>query len=128
MLLSVRQCAEPMTQIRILKVKVTLQGHMIYPSICVRSITPKPFERFSLNFTQIFVFVRGCAEHITQLPRLNVTGQGQKIYLLILCPLHFSLALQAIFIKLYPNVPLSVIMCRTYDSAMQTQGQGHTFR
>ena len=32
-----------------------------------------------------------------------------------------------IFIKLHPNVPLSEMVCRTYDSAAQTQGQGHRF-
>ena len=40
MFLSVQQCAEPMTLLRRLKVKVTLQGHVIYPSIFVCSISP----------------------------------------------------------------------------------------
>ena len=55
MFLSARRCAETMTQLRRLKVKVPHQGHVIYPSICVRSISPEPFERFSLNFTQMFL-------------------------------------------------------------------------
>ena len=53
---SVRQCVESMTQLHRLKVKVTLQGHGNYPSICVCSISPESFERFSLNFTQMFHF------------------------------------------------------------------------
>ena len=72
-----------MTQLSRVKVKVTLQGHVIYLSIRVCSIYPKPFDRFSLNFTQMFLLVRQCAEHMTQLPRLNVkaTGQGHGLIL-----------------------------------------------
>ena len=35
------------------------QGHAIYPSIHVCYISPEPFERFSINFTQIFQ-LKGC--------------------------------------------------------------------
>ena len=80
MFLSVRLCAESMTPLSRLKVKVTLQGHVIYLSIPVCSISTEPFERFSLNITQMFPSVRPCAEHMAQLPRLKVTGQGQVIY------------------------------------------------
>ena len=76
MFLSVIRCTEFMTRLHRLKVKVTLQGHGIYSSIRVRSIFPESFERFSLIFTQMFLSVRRCAEHMTQLPRLKVTGQG----------------------------------------------------
>ena len=55
MFLSVSQCAEPMTQLPKLKVKVTVQG---YPFICVCSISPEPFERFALNFGQMLISVR----------------------------------------------------------------------
>ena len=79
MFLSVRQCAEFMTRVHILKVNVTLQGHVIYPSIRLCYIYPKYFERFSLNFTQMFLSVRQCAEQMTKLPRVKVTGQGQGI-------------------------------------------------
>ena len=61
-----------MTQVP--RLEVIGQGHVIYPSICVRSISPESFERFSLKFTQIFLSVRRCAEHMTQLPRLKVKG------------------------------------------------------
>ena len=54
MFLSMRKCAELMTKLPRLKAKVTGQGHVIYPLICVRSISPESSERFSLNFTQMF--------------------------------------------------------------------------
>ena len=91
-------------------------------------ISPEPFDWFSWYFTHMFLLVRLCAEHMTQLPRLKVTGQGQMIYSWISCPSHISWTIEAIFIKLHPNIPLIEIMCRTYDSATQTQGQGHNLR
>ena len=82
MFLSVRQCAEHITQLPRLNVKVTGQGHVIYSSIRVRSISPESFEQFSFNFTQMFLSVRRCAEHITKLPRfkVKVIEQAQWIY------------------------------------------------
>ena len=80
MFFSVRPYAESMTGLRRLKVKVTLQGHVIYPSICVRSISPEPFERFEFNFTQMFFSVRRCAEPMTKLCILKVTVQGHGFY------------------------------------------------
>ena len=79
---SVRRCAKPITWLGRLKVKVTLQGHGLYPLICVHSISPEPFEQFSLIFTQMFLSVRRCAEPMTQLCRLKavVTLQGHGIY------------------------------------------------
>ena len=69
-----RRCAEHITQLPRLKVKVTGQGHVIYPSIRVRFISPESFERFLLNFTQMFLSVRRCSGLITQLSRLKVKG------------------------------------------------------
>ena len=83
MSLSVRRCAEPMNRECRLKVKVSFQGHGIYPlQFPVRSIFPEPLGRFSLNFTQMFLSARWCAEHMTQLWSLevNVTVQGHGIY------------------------------------------------
>ena len=80
MFLFLRLCAETMTQLRRLGVKVTLPGHPIYPRIsCLLNISGT-FEWFSLNFTQNVCFF------------------------------------------------LSETMCKTYDSTMQTQCQGHTTR
>ena len=124
MFVSVRQCAEPMIGYTDSGSHFNVMWFTL--QICVCSISPESFGGFSLNFTQMFRSVRRWAEHITQLPRLKVTGQG--IYPWILCPLHISWILKAIFSKRHPNVPLSETMCRTYDLATQTQGQGHTTR
>ena len=80
--LSVRQRVEHMTLLRRIKVKVTLQGHVIYPPVCVHSISPDPFERFSFHFTQKFLSVRQNAEPVTLLRRLKVKVklQGRGIY------------------------------------------------
>ena len=75
-------------------------------------ISPESFEQFSVNFTQMLLSVLWWAEHLTQLSRLNVTGQGQGIYPWISCPLHISWTLLAIFIKLHPNAPLSETKCK----------------
>ena len=58
----------------------------------VRSISPEPFENFSLNFTQMFLSVSKSAEPMAQLPRLKVkiTFQSHVIYPLISCPLLIS--------------------------------------
>ena len=62
------------------RLKVTGQGHVVYPSIRVCSISPESLERFSLNFSQMLLSVRGCAEHMPQLPRLKVMVTGQGTY------------------------------------------------
>ena len=74
MFLSVRQCAEFMTLLHRLKVRVTLQGHGIYPSIRVHSISPEPFGHLTSPVSR-------CAE-IIRLRRLKVkvTLQGHVIY------------------------------------------------
>ena len=56
------RCAEPMTRLCKLKVKVTHQGQVIYHSVCVCFISPEPFEQFSLNFTEMFLSERWCAD------------------------------------------------------------------
>ena len=59
---------------------------------CVHCIYPKSFERFSLNFTQMFLSVWCCVETLTQLCRhkIKVTLQCHGIYPSILCPLYIS--------------------------------------
>ena len=74
MFLLVRQYAELIFQLHMLKVKVTLHGHVIYLSFQFSSIFPEPFKQFSLNFTQMFISVRRCADSITHLHRLQVLG------------------------------------------------------
>ena len=115
-----------MNRLHRLKVKVTIQGHVIYPSICVRSISPKQFELVLLYFIQMFLLVRQCVELMTQLQRLkvNVTVQGHRLYPWMLCPLHISWTLWKIFIKFWSNAYLIKTVCRAFDSTTQAMGQG----
>ena len=44
------------------------------PKFCIRSISPEPFEKFSLNFGQMFISVRRCAE--TNESVMQTQGKG----------------------------------------------------
>ena len=119
-----------MTLLDRLKVKVTIQGHSIYPSICVHSISPKLFERVSFNFIQMFLLVRQCAEHMTppNWLKVKITGQGQGSILEFGV---YSISPEPrgqFFMKLHLTVPLSEMMYRILELATKTQGQGHTSR
>ena len=74
MFTSVRRCAEPMTQLRRLKVRVTVQ-------LRVCSISPQTLEGLSLHFDKMFSSVRGFAKHIVQSCKLTakVTVEGSGI-------------------------------------------------
>ena len=63
-----------MTQLRTAKVKLTLKLKVMEFTLqfCVRSMSSEPFVRFSLNFTQLFLSVRRCAEPLSQLRSLKV--------------------------------------------------------
>ena len=128
MFLKIRLFAKHMTQLP--RPMVTGQGLRIYPWISCPLHVSWTLDRFAWYFTHMYLLVRWCAEHITQQPRLKakVIGQGQRIYLWISCLLHISWTLEAIFITLHLNIPLSEIMCRTYGLATQTQGQGYNSR
>ena len=85
---------------------------------------------FSLNFGQMFTSVGQCAEPITK-PfglKVKVTVEGHKFEPWIWCRLHISFTPGRIFFKRWSNVCLSEMMCRTHNSAIQTQGQGHNWR
>ena len=60
----------------VLKSHFKVMGFTIEFRVC--SISPDPFERFSLNLAQMFLSVRRCAEPKTRTPRLlfKVTVQG----------------------------------------------------
>ena len=79
MFLSVRQCAESMTQLPRLKVKSQFKVIGFNLEFHIRSISPHPVERFSLNFGEMLISVIWCAEPGTQLPRVKVTVQGHGI-------------------------------------------------
>ena len=63
---------------------------------------------------------------MTQLCRLTVkvTVQGHGIYPVIL----YLTPIERFSFKLWSNVNLNETGCRAHDSAIQTQGQGHTSR
>ena len=128
MFLSVRLCAEQMPWLHRLKVKVTLQSHWIFPSTLVRSISPEPLRRFSLNSTQMFLSVRQCAKHMTQPPRLmfKVTGQGHVSYTSICVPSISPESFEGFSLK-FTQMFLSVRWCAepmTQLPRLKVKGQG----
>ena len=82
----------------------------------VRWLSPEPLHQFSINFTQMFLSVRRCAEPMTQLPRLKVkvTVQGHGICV-------HSISHQP-FEKIFINDPLSEIMCNETTKTNVNQG------
>ena len=91
------------------------------------SASPLPLEGFSLNIGQMFASVRWCVEPITQLCwlKVKVTIEGHQFEPWILRLLHCH---SDCLVKFGSNVRLSEMMCRTDNSTMQTQGQGHNWR
>ena len=75
----------------------------------------------------MFASVRWCTEPITQLCwlKFKVTIEGHHFEPWILRPLH---CYSDCLVKFWSNVRLNEIMCRIYNSTMQTQGQGHNWR
>ena len=61
-----------MTRLHRLKVKVTIQGHMIY-NLCLLHISLTIWTSVTLYSIQMFRLVRQCAERMTQ---LQVSSQG----------------------------------------------------
>ena len=98
---------------------------------CVCSISSEPFERFIVNFTQMPLSVRRCAEPMNRVCKLKVkvNFQGHGIH-----PLQFPVRsisperFWTIFITLHPNVPFGETVCRTHDSAMESRCQCHSSR
>ena len=105
-----------MTPLR--RLKVTLQGHVIYPSVCVHSISPEPF---SLNFTQMFLCEAVCRTNDSA-TQTRVQGHTSRSWDL---PLNFiSFKSPQPFVRFSLNITqmfLCELVCRTHDSAMQTQ-------
>ena len=106
------------------------QGHNWRSRVWAFDFVSSPYLLNSLifffNFGQMLASVRRCTEP-TQPCRfkVKVTIEGHEFEPLISCSLLISWTLWKIFIKLWPNVRLSETMCRTYNSAMPTQGHGH---
>ena len=125
MFLLVRQCAEPMFQLQWLKVKVTVQGHILNPWILwplyISWTLWKIFIKFWSNAYLITAVCRAL-DSTTQ-----TMGQGTPW---ISCLFHISgtfkerlLNLDQMFIWVWRYV-----FSRTYELATKTQGQGHTIR
>ena len=155
MFASVSQCAEPISQHCQLKVKVTGQGHGFEPWIpCplhisytplegfslmfghmfasvrrfrVRSVSPNRVEGFSLNFGQMFTLVRRCAESINQPCRLKVKFKGMGLSLEFRVRSVSPIPLGGFSLN-FGQMFTCGTMCRTHNSAMGTQGQGHSSR
>ena len=81
-LLSESCCAKIMTGLlHRPKVKVTVWGHGFNLEFGVRSISLEHFERFSLNFTQMFTLVRQWAEPIDADSRLRSQFNVKEVFL-----------------------------------------------
>ena len=108
----------------------------VHPSVCPSITLSCPLHiswtlwKSSLNFGQMFASVSQCAEPIIQPCQLKVkvTGQGHRFEPWISCPFHISYTPGRIFFKLWSYVCLSGTICRTHNSTMLTQGQGHSSR
>ena len=61
----------------------------------VRSISLEHFERFALNFGQMFISGRSCVEPMAQLQRLNIKATNEG-------PLHISFT-QKLFFTLWSD-------------------------
>ena len=123
MLLSESCCAELMTQLHRLKIKVTIQGHAFYHWIWCPLLNPlNDFIKLKQNVNLSVTISRTYADprSKSQLKVNRFTLEfGSAPYLML--PLND-------FIKFHLNVSLIELVCRIHDSAMQTQSQGHTSR
>ena len=156
MFASVRWCAEPITHLCWLKVKDTIEGHQFEPWIlrplhCHSDCLVKfgsTIHRsemmcrthnsamqtqgqghswrppvWALNFEAAPLSFCGGGYSCPSDCLVKVTIEG---HLSLSCLLHISWTLWKIFMKLWSNVCLSEAMCRTHNSSMLTQGQGHS--
>ena len=85
------------------------------------SFTPKGFSSSNVRLGATM-----CRTHNRL--KVNVTAEDNDFVPWSLCPLLISFTPGRIFIKLWSNVCLSKAKCKSYYSAMQTQGQGYSSR
>ena len=69
---SLRRCAEPLTQLRTVKVELTLKGNGIYPSFLCSLHVFWTLCTIFVKFHSTVILVRRCAEPMTQLRSLKV--------------------------------------------------------
>ena len=117
--LSVRRCGEHMTMLPRLKVKVILFTFEFISWTLLENFI-KLHSNVPLNETMCITY-----DSATQTQGHCHTSRSCDLPF-ELCPLHISRALWTIFIKLFPNLPLSELVHRTNELATQTQG--HTSR
>ena len=86
MFLSVRRCAKQMNQLTRIKFKATGQGHVVYPSICARSLSRILFIKIHSN---VFLSETMCRAHD---PATKTQGHGHRSRSNDL-PLYFMFAL-----------------------------------
>ena len=84
----------------------------------VCSISPEPFERFSLNFGQMFALVRDVHAYSRSRSQLKVTSLSFEFHVHSISPEPFERYLLNLG-------QISEMICRAHNSTMQTQGQGH---
>ena len=100
---------------------------------CVRSISSESFERFIVNFTQMSLSVRQCAEPINQVCRLKVNFQGHGIYPYPVCyisPEPFK-SWSSNFTQILPSVRLCAVpitQLGTVKVKVTLQGNGISLR
>ena len=70
----VRRCAESITQLCQLKVKVTVQGHGFEPWILCPFLSPLPLGGFSLNFGQMFTCGMMCRTRNSAMKTIPLEG------------------------------------------------------
>ena len=113
--LSVRCCAEPMTWLHRLIVKVTLQVYGIYPSISCPLYICRALWTIIIKLHPYVLLSDTVCRTINSATQTRAQDHG--IYPWISCPLHIPCFLWTIFIKLHSNVPLNKTVCKTHDSA-----------
>ena len=128
MFASVNRCAELISQLCQLKVKVTGHGFELWIS-CPLHISYTPGRIFFKLWSYVCLSETMCRTHNSTMPtQSQVTVQGHRFEPWISCPLCISYTSGRIFFKLWSNVHLSETMCRINNSTMPTQDQGHSSR
>ena len=121
MFLSARRCAEHMTQLFRLKVKV--MGFTLEVGVCY--ISSEPLESFSLNFTQMFLSVEGVQKQCLRYQYFTSSWSHFEVMGYFILQFSVWLCLND-FLKSHSNAPLIETLCRTHDSVTHSQGQAHT--
>ena len=126
MFTSGRRCTETPTK----QCRLKIQSQLNFMEFHVLSISPLPLEGFSLYFGQMLALAGWCAERIAQPWRFKVkfTAEDQEFESWNSCLNNISFIREKIFIKLWSNVRLCEMMCRTLHLTMPTKSHDHNWR